>query len=113
MKKLTILLPDDVPIEFSDILNVAIEFKMENIPDPAKPKRIGSHHKHVDRGMSTTDCILAHYTPSGVFTKDLVMRWMEEKGFARTSAGPALTILRRKEHIEDLNHGRYRWLKGA
>lgn len=114
MKKLTILLPDTHAIgDLSEVLAIAIEFKMETLPDPPKRGPVTPHTKHVERGLSTKECVLAHYTPEGVFTKELTAKWLKEKGFAATSASPVITELRRKGHLTDIGPGKYRWIKGA
>lgn len=112
MKKITLVVPDGTSIgDLSEIMSLAVEFKMETVPNPDKPRR-QSYTKHVDKGLSTVDCVLAHYTPEGTFTKELVGKWLEEKSFSSTSAGPAITTLRRAGNLLDVGPGRYKWLKG-
>lgn len=114
MKKLTILLPDKTTIgDLSGLMDVALEFKMENIPEAGKKRSQTPHTKHVDRALTTIQCVLEHYTPEGTFTKDVVSNWLEARGFAPTSSGPAITSLRRSGNLIDAGPGRYRWLKGA
>lgn len=112
MKKITLVVPDGTSIgDLSELMSIALEFKMETVTDPNKVRRV-SFNKHVDKELSTQDCILAHYTPEGTFTKQLVGKWLEEKGFKITSASPAITNLRRNGNLVDIGPGKYKWLKG-
>lgn len=114
MKKITLVVPDGTSIgDLSELMGIAIEFKMETIPNPDQPRRTQPFTKHVDReGLSTRDCVLAHYTPEGTFTKNLVGKWLAEKGFSANSASPCITDLRRNGHLVDVGPGKYKWLKG-
>ena len=114
MKKITLIVPDGTNIgDLSELMGIAIEFRMETIPDPEKiSRRIHAGPKHREEDMSTSDCVLTHYTAEGTFTKQLVGKWLEERGFAKTSASPAITILRRSGHLVDIGPGKYKWLKG-
>lgn len=113
MKKITILVPDKTSIgDLSALMDVALEFKMENVPEAKRRSAMTPHTKHVDRSMTTINCVLGHYTPEGVFTKELVAKWLMEKSFAPTSSGPAITSLRRSGNLVDVGPGKYKWLKG-
>lgn len=113
MRKLTILFPDEHPIgDLSDILAVAIDFRMETVPNLEPLKRTQKPHvKHHDPETSTVKVLLSHYTPDGIFTKDLASKWLTEKGYAATSASPALSTLRKDEFIVDVAPKRYKWVK--
>lgn len=112
MKKITLIVPDGTSIgDLSELMSVAIEFKMETVPDPAKAPR-QTYTKHLDKSLSTRDCVMAHYMAEGTFTKDLVGKWLQEKGFAATSASPVITDLRRNGNLVDIGPGKYKWLRG-
>lgn len=114
MKKITILVPDETNIgDLSDLMAVAIEFKMETVPNSAPTKRSWTPHaKHHQPGKTIVGMIQEHYTPSGHFTKQLVEKWITAHGYAKTSASPAISELRANGYVEEISPQTYKWLKG-
>lgn len=112
MKKLTILLPDNIQLgDLTNILAIAIEFKMETVPD--LHSTIKTHRKHVNRRQTTDQLVLTHFTPEGMFTKSNVEDWLEKASYARTSASPSISQLKQKGFIKEISPQKYKWLKGA
>lgn len=112
MRKFTFMLPDKVSIgDLSELLTLAVEFKMEIVPDPDSPKLHRKHH--VNRRQTTDQLVLTHYTPEGMFTKSNAQDWLEKASYSRTSASPVLSQLKQKGFIKEISPQKYKWLKGA
>ena len=106
MKRLTILVRDDFSMsEIASLLDAAVEFRIDTIQKPPNKK---THH-HNSR-MSTQQCIMGHFTPTGEFTMELAGRWLREEEFSANSASPAISYLVRDGHLKRLSGGRYRFV---
>ena len=115
MKRLTVIFPDDWKLQdVEDILANAIEFHLERLPDPpsvlTKPKkRIGTVHRQ--KGMSTEKAIAQHYTPEGMFKKELAQKWITDEGYSSTSTSPAISVLKQRGVVEEISPQKYRFVK--
>lgn len=111
MKKITATFPDDAAIDFNIFVG-AIDLRVETIDNPSsKNEKSGVFAKHRDPNMTTSECILKHYTPAGMFTRYTAMQWLRVQGFAETSVSNGLHVLRKNGLIRDLGAGKYQWVK--
>lgn len=105
MKRLIILVRDDFSMgEIASLLDAAVEFRIETIQKPPSKKKCRNSR------MSTQQCIMGHFTPSGEFNTQLAGRWLSEDGFNKNSASPAISYLSRSGNVRRLGGGAYRFL---
>lgn len=107
MKKVTAIVPDDA--DLSGLINIAVSLTLEKIGEEAvvKPARKAFR----SRDGNTQTAIMDHYTPDGKFTRGLAEVWLKEKGFAETSASPALSALKKSGHIRVIASQKYIFVK--
>lgn len=114
MKRLTIIFEDDFKLEdFDEVLANAVEFHMERLPDaphiPKPRKRMASIRRIP--GMSTEKAIAQHYTPEGMFKKEVAEKWITAEGYAITSTSPAISVLKQRGVVTEIEPKKYRFVK--
>lgn len=111
MKKITATFPDDAVIDFNIFVG-ALELRVETIDNPQnKNEKTGAYVKHRDPNMTTSECIIKHYTPEGIFQRYTAQQWLRAAGFAESSISPALGVLRKAGLIRDLGGNKHQWIK--
>lgn len=109
MKKITATFPDSVELDFN-FLAKAIDLKMETIEDTAPDKaKVGV--KHRDPNMTTSECLIKHYTPEGIFQRYTAQQWLRTAGFAESSISATTSVLKKAGLIRDLGGSKYQWIK--
>ena len=110
MKKLTVLLPDNCPVDVMPLLAVAIDFRFESVDEApvAVPKK---KRRPRVKGHTGGDTIMKHYAPSGEFTIQTAQTWMVAEGYAPQSTLAALSKLVKQGRVSRLaTEGRYRFV---
>ena len=112
MKRVTILIEDSKfsQLNLGELVSSAVNFTVETLDDKPAP---AYKKKHRDANMSVEDCIMAHFTMHGMFTHENAKKWMTDKGFAASSASPAVSRLVSDGNVEVLKKGHYRFIKPA
>lgn len=105
MKKITILIDDDVDLtSLFTALVQAKEIKMETVEGEKKPVRRRT-------GRMGVQTIMSHYTPEGVFSFESARTWVEKEGYAGSSTSPFLSRLVTAGFLQRTDDGRFRFVK--
>lgn len=106
MKKLTAIFKDTTAVDLSSIIAHSIDFKLETIPETPQPKK-----HHYNKGMTQETCIMAHFTPSGLFDQSTVGRWLTQKNYNVTGAAAIVSKLSKLGYIQTIGRARYQFVK--
>lgn len=109
MKKLTVLYPDNTPLDLSDLIAVALELKIETVKSEQEPKKRIRRRKR-DPNLTVAQCIMAHYKAGDEFTLDEAKAWAVEDGFGHNTAGHEVSSLMRFGYLERIDGG-YRFVR--
>lgn len=99
------------PDFFSDLIGIRWSEVPEAAPLPRVKAEAPKRTKFYHPDMTTPQCIMAHYTPSGTFTRKVASKWFRDAGFAESSINSAVGKLIEHGYVKPISVGKYQFLK--
>lgn len=114
MKRIIIELADDIQVDMvglAPLMASASKFQIDVVSDRVEATRTRGHVNRPGSGMTAPGEIMSHFSPDAVFQGSAAGSWCMAKGYSRTTASAALSLLSSKGYIRSLGAGKYQFVK--